>query len=126
MDMNDYKQYEPIFGSWHITSQIGEGSFGKVFEIERQDFGVTYKAALKAITVPANETELRNVMADGMDEESVRSYYSSFVQDLVKEFALMSLLKGNSNIVSYENHQVIEHKEGIGWDILIQLYLIHI
>lgn len=121
MDMNDYKQYEPIFGSWHITRLIGEGSFGKVFEMERNDFGMTYKAALKAITVPANDTELRNVMADGMDEESVRSYYSSFVQDLVKEFALMSLLKGNSNIVSYENHQVIEHKEGIGWDILIQM-----
>lgn len=124
MDMNYYKQYEPIFGSWHITRLIGEGSFGKVFEMERQDFGVTYKAALKAITVPASETELRDVMADGMDEESVRSYYSTFVQDLVKEFALMSRLKGNSNIVSYENHQVIEHKDGIGWDILIQMELL--
>lgn len=122
--MNYYKQYEPIFGSWHITRLIGEGSFGKVFEMERQDFGVTYKAALKAITVPASETELRDVMADGMDEESVRSYYSTFVQDLVKEFALMSRLKGNSNIVSYENHQVIEHKDGIGWDILIQMELL--
>lgn len=124
MDMNYYKQYEPIFGSWHITRLIGEGSFGKVFEMERQDFGVTYKAALKAITVPASETELRDVMADGMDEESVRSYYSTFVQDLVKEFALMSRLKGNSNIVSYENHQVIEHTDGIGWDILIQMELL--
>ena len=53
MDINYYKQYEPIFGSWRITRQIGEGSFGKVFEIEREDFGVTYRAALKAITVPA-------------------------------------------------------------------------
>ena len=35
MDINYYKQYEPIFGSWHITRQIiGEGSFEKVFEIE--------------------------------------------------------------------------------------------
>ena len=54
MDMEYYKQYEPIFGSWRITRLIGEGSFGKVFEIEREDFGVTYKAALKAITVPAH------------------------------------------------------------------------
>ena len=36
----------------------------------------------------------------------------------------MSRLKGNSNIVSYENHQVIEHKNGIGWDILIQMELL--
>ena len=124
MDINYYKQYEPIFGAWRITRLIGEGSFGKVFEMEREDFGVTYKAALKAITVPANESEVREVMAEGMDEASVRDYFGTFVQDLVKEFALMSKLKGNSNVVSYENHQVIPHKGGIGWDILIQMELL--
>ena len=124
MDINYYKQYEPIFGAWRITRLIGEGSFGKVFEMEREDFGVTYKAALKAITVPANESEVREVMAEGMDEASVRDYFGTFVQDLVKEFALMSKLKGNSNVVSYENHQVIEQKGGIGWDILIQMELL--
>ncbi len=124
MDIGYYKQYEPIFGAWRITRLIGEGSFGKVFEMEREDFGVTYKAALKAITVPANESEVREVMAEGMDEASVRDYFGTFVQDLVKEFALMSKLKGNSNVVSYENHQVIEHKGGIGWDILIQMELL--
>ena len=124
MDINYYKQYEPVFGAWKITRLIGEGSFGKVFEMEREDFGITYKAALKAITVPANQSELREVMAEGMDEASIRTYFGSFVQDLVKEFALMSKLKGNSNVVSYENHQVIEHRDGIGWDILIQMELL--
>ena len=46
MDITYYKQFEPIFGSWKIDHLIGEGSFGKVFEITREDFGVTYKAAL--------------------------------------------------------------------------------
>lgn len=124
MDIHYYKQYEPIFGAWHITRLIGEGSFGKVFEIVREDFGVTYKAALKAITVPASEAELLDVKADGLDDKSVRAYFGGFVEELVKEFALMSRLKGNSNIVSYENHQVIEHKNGIGWDILIQMELL--
>ncbi len=124
MDINYYKQYEPIFGAWRIERQIGEGSFGKVFEIVREDFGVTYRAALKAITVPASEAELLDVKADGMDDRSVRAYFGGFVEELVKEFALMSRLKGNSNIVSYENHKVIEHKNGIGWDILIQMELL--
>ena len=52
MDISYYKKYEPIFGKWHIVRELGEGSFGKVFEIERRDFGGTYKAALKAITIP--------------------------------------------------------------------------
>ena len=119
-----YKQYEPIFGAWHITRLIGEGSFGKVFEMEREDFGVTYKAALKAITIPASQSEVRSVMSEGMDEGSVRTYFGGFVKKLVQEFALMSKLKGNSNVVSYENHQVIEHQDGIGWDILIQMELL--
>lgn len=119
-----YKQYEPIFGSWHITRLIGEGSFGRVFEMEREDFGQVYKAALKAITIPASESEVRSVMSEGMDEGSVRTYFGSFVKELVQEFALMSKLKGNSNVVSYENHQVMEHKDGIGWDILIQMELL--
>ena len=124
MDINYYKQYEPIFGWWKITRLIGEGSYGKVFEVERKDFGVTYKAALKAITVPANPGELLSAQASGMDEASVRTYFGSFVQELVKEFAIMSKLKGNSNVVSYENHQVIEHRDQIGWDILIQMELL--
>ena len=124
MDINYYKQYEPIFGVWHITRLIGEGSFGKVFEIEREDFGQVYKAALKAITIPASQSEVRSVRSEGMDEESVRATFHSKVQELVKEFALMSKLKGNSHVVSYENHQVIEHKDNIGWDILIQMELL--
>ena len=124
MDMNYYKQYEPIFGEWRITKQLGEGSFGKVFAMEREDFGVRYEAALKAITIPASRAELEEVMADGMDENAVRIYYQGFVQELVREFELMSRLKGNSNIVSYENHKVIPHEGRIGWDILIQMELL--
>ena len=90
MDINYYKQYEPIFGSWKITRFIGEGSFGKVFEMEREDFGVTFKAALKAVTVPANESEVREMMEEDMDEASVRDYFGAVIRDLAKEFALMS------------------------------------
>ena len=124
MDSAYYKKYEPVFGVWRITRLIGEGSFGKVFEMEREDFGVTYKAALKAITVPESPSQVSEALSEGMDEASVRTYFGSFVQDLVKEFALMSKLKGNSHVVSYENHQVVEHTGGIGWDILIQMELL--
>ena len=124
MDSGYYKKYEPVFGVWRITRLIGEGSFGKVFEMEREDFGYTYKAALKAITVPESPGQVSEALSEGMDEASVRTYFGSFVQDLVREFALMSRLKGNSHVVSYENHQVVEHADGIGWDILIQMELL--
>lgn len=124
MDITYYKKYEPIFGSWKIVSEIGEGSYGKVFEIEREDFGRTYKAALKAITIPQSQSEIKSAMADGMDKESATTYFRGFVEDMVDEFALMSKLKGNSNIVSYEDHVVVQHTKDIGWDILIRMELL--
>ena len=125
MDITYYKRYEPIFGSWHIVREIGEGNFGKVFEIERRDFGRIYKAALKVITVPKNQSELKNAMLEFDDDpQSVTDYFRGFVEEMVDEFALMSRLKGNSNIVSYEDHAVFEHDDGFGWDILIRMELL--
>ena len=57
MDVNYYKQYEPIFGAWKIKNKLGEGNFGAVYEIEREDFGTTYHSALKTITIPKNQSE---------------------------------------------------------------------
>ena len=124
MTENYYKQYEPIFGVWRITRLIGEGFQSKVFEMEREDFGVTYKAALKAITIPAGEKQVREVMDEGMDEKGVYQYFYTMVKEQVKQLAFVNQLKGNTNVVSFENHQVIEHKDGIGWDILIQMELL--
>ena len=113
-----------VLDNWKLTKLIGEGSFGRVYEASREDFGKTYKAALKIITIPKNQGELRSVMADGLDNESATSYFKNIVEELVEEFSLMSMLKGNSNIVSYEDHRVIRHTEGVGWDIIIRMELL--
>ena len=124
MDINYYKQYEPIFGSWYITEKIGEGAYGQVFIIERHELGVVYKSALKALTIPQDKNEIKSVMSDGMSEAEVTEYYKGLVQNIVNEFIVMSRLKGNSHIVSYEDHMIVEHEDDIGWDILIRMELL--
>ena len=120
----DYRKYEPLFGAWRIKDLIGEGSYGKVFEIEREEFGTNYRAALKAITIPKNKSDVESVIAEGMDEESATTYFRGFVGEISNEIALMDKIKGNSNVVNYEDHVVIEHKDDIGWDILIRMELL--
>ena len=124
MDANYYRRYEPLFGAWHITGQLGEGSGGSVFVIERQEWGQTYRSALKAITVPGSRGEIKNAMSDGMTKEDIAAYYKAVAEEIIREFALMSKLKGNSHIVSYEDHMIIEHEDGIGRDILIRMELL--
>lgn len=121
--IDNYKKYEPLFGSWYINRLIGEGSYGQVYEIERRDFGV-YKSALKIISIPKSSAEIEAARGEGMDNASLKSYYRSLVDEIVKEFALMSKLKGTANVVSYEDHLVIPHDDGIGWDVLIRMELL--
>ena len=124
MDNSRYKKYEPIFGSWYLSRLLGRGSFGEVYEITRDEYGTTYKAALKIISVPQDEDDIKTRMTEGKTRDDISEYYDEVLKDLIKENEIMSQLKGNSNIVSYEDHQVFSHDDGIGHDILIRMELL--
>lgn len=118
MDNRIGKNY---FGLWKATEKIGEGSFGSVYKLERNEFGRTYTSALKIINIPQSSAELRNLIDDGYDSERIRKYFNGFVEDLVNEIDLLSKLKGTSNVVSYEDHAVIEYDNGTRWEIQIRM-----
>ena len=119
-----YKKYEPFFKSWYIKRFIGEGGFAKVFEIVRSDFGSEYTSALKIITVSKTKTEIEAMQNEGMSENDIRAELYAVVEDTVKEIQLMYKLKGSMNIVGYEDHEVVGHSDGMGWDILIKMELL--
>jgi len=125
MDISYYKQFEPIDGKWYITKRLGSGSFGTVFEVERKDYG-SMKSALKVITIPSSQSEIDTFRSENydLDEKSITSYFYGFVEEFIKEFQLMAEMRGHSNIVSYEDHDIKEHKDGIGWDIFIRMELL--
>ena len=125
MEVNYYKRYEPIDGKWYIKELLGEGSYGKVFRIEREDISGKYTSALKIISVPNSKTEVDSLKESLGDEQSVSDYYGEITKKLMQEFQLMSSLKGNSNIVSYEDHDIKQHEDGIGYDILIRMEFSH-
>ena len=119
---SSYKKYEPIFGSWYITKSLGRGSEGELFEICRKDaLGHISYSALKIITIPGDEEAQKAVLARGIRREDLEAYYQDVLENNVREYRLMYKLKGNSHIVSYEDHQVIQHENDSGWDILIRL-----
>lgn len=124
MLIRQYQEGDIVFGSWKLVKLLGQGSYGKVYEAHREDFGVIYKAAIKIISVPSNTSEIQNARAEGLDDASITAYFRSIVEDIVSEFGLMSRLKGTANIVSYEDHAVIPHSDSIGWDILIRMELL--
>ncbi|MCL1916797.1 MAG: protein kinase [Peptococcaceae bacterium] len=141
--LKDIKCYEPLWGSWYIDSPIGEGAFGKVYRIRRQEYGQTYYSALKIVSIPHDQAEIKQMEAEGLDVALRRKIFQTQVSDIIREINLMSEFSGNSHIVSFEDHKVIDKtspeylalpldrssKRGsripeLGWDILIRMELL--
>ena len=120
----EYRTGTKVFSNWIIEKELGEGATGKVFEIQKTDYGITTRSALKVIRVPHSASDIRAALAEGMDEQSVSSYFKGFVDEIVKEIVIMTNLKSHPNIVSYEDHHVTEHEGVLGWDILIRMELL--
>ena len=114
----------PKYGDWKVVRELGRGSFGQVYEIQKEEFGQTYRGALKIISIPKSPDDVDAVRGAGMTDANITEYYHSIVEDSVKEIALMSELQGNSNIVNYQNHEVRKHLNDPGWDIYLQMELL--
>ncbi len=112
-----------VWPEWEIVDNIGVGSYGKVYKIKREYIGDREQfAALKVIRIPSKPENTDFVF--NADNNSTKEYYKSLVTNIVKEIELMSKVKGQTNIVSYEDHKVIEDEDGLGWTILLRMELL--
>ena len=109
---------------WEVVRLIGRGSFGAVYEIQRDLFGKKEKAALKHIGIPQNPGDVEELYSDGYDDESITATFQSHLQSIVAEYSLMRKLNGASNVVNCDDVQYVQRKDGFGWDIYIKMELL--
>ena len=121
--MNE-KAAVPGWPGWETVRLIGRGSFGSVYEIERDIFGVKEKAALKIISIPQNDSEITELRSDGYDGKSITERFQEHLKDIVREYSLVTTLKGHPNIVRCDDIRYVQHDDGIGWDIYIRMELL--
>lgn len=125
-----YSKYEPFFGNWKIVKNLGQGTYGTVFEVSMQDESGTYKAAMKAISVPGSESEMHEILSECGTLDNARSYIDGIRRSIENEFILMEELSGHTNIVCYRAHEIHTHNhqkdaEDIpGFDIFILMELL--
>ena len=109
---------------WETVKMIGRGSFGAVYEIQRDVLGDVEKGALKVISIPQNEGDIDELYSDGYDNESITSTFQSHLKSIVAEYTLMKKMSGSSNIVNCDDIRYVQHDDGIGWDIFIKMELL--
>ena len=110
-----------FFGNWEMESYLGSGSFGDVYKIKKEEFGVTYHSAMKIIRIPKDKNEKKRLYSSGMDSMSVSNYYSQLARNFISEIELMAKLQGNTNIVGYNDHIIEENDDGVGYTIYIRM-----
>lgn len=110
-----------VWPEWKIIEKIGEGSFGKVYKAQRTEQGKTFYSAIKVITIPSSQGELSSVRSENPDEQSVKDYFHSLVEECIQEVNTMEYFRGNSHVVSVEDYKVVEYLDDIGWDIYIRM-----
>ena len=118
--------YENVnFPGWEVVRKIGEGSFGGVYEIHRTlPDGRVEKAALKKLTVPKDNIEIRELYSQSFSKENITAHYKDQMRELVNEYTLTQELNGCRNVVACHDVQCVQHADGIGWDIYIRMELL--
>ena len=118
--------YENVnFPGWEVVRKIGEGSFGGVYEIHRTlPDGRVEKAALKKLTVPKDNSEIRELYSQSFSKENITAHYKDQMRELVNEYTLTQELNGCRNVVACHDVQCVQHTDGIGWDIYIRMELL--
>ena len=126
MTREELRKFEPLWDKWYIGEYLGGGSFGDVYRITCQVYERTYEAALKVISIPKDKAELNEVEMSCATKEETISYYDRIRQNITTEIDMMEQLKGKTNIVSFEDHDIIPHNHGKepGYDIFIRMELL--
>ena len=59
--MDNFENVRIPWPGWKAIKELGEGGYGKVYEIERTQHGITERDALKIIRIPKTDSNTMNL-----------------------------------------------------------------
>lgn len=106
---------------YEIVKKIGEGSYGTVYLVKKENAAGTFLRALKHISFPSQEqfAEIKSSFRDEPDQ--ISSYIDKYLQKLLNEIRIQNQLSndGNSHIVKYYDSEVVKSSDAFHYDIYI-------
>jgi serine/threonine protein kinase len=115
------EKYQPLWGSWEVEELIGQGSSSEVYRVFKEEWGKRYISTVKFLSFSIGKSDFKEAQSIGIDTLAIPEYLKNMVGNIQNEIDLMYRLRGNSNIVTYEDHKIYEKKGNSGWDVLIRM-----
>ena len=108
---------ETIWPGWTVEERIGAGSYGQVYRVSRTVGNRKYYSAVKVITIPQNETEVKDVFAEEGSHSETVAHFREAVEECTREISMMIDLRGTANVVKVEDFRVSVGTSSYGWSI---------
>lgn len=118
------QSFNVLWPDWEVVELIGSGNFGVVYKIRRCVSEEEETAAVKMISIPREDGNIKEMLNEGYDEESITAIYKDHLQSIISEYSLMKKLSECPNIVNCDDVKSIQHDNGIGWDVYIKMELL--
>lgn len=121
--MSDRHNVVCPWGGWSSVKLLGLGTYGEVHLFKREQYGSMYYCAVKHISIPTHQDQMDASFAEGLAKDGIamEAYCDRLLESFVKEININVSLKGHTNFVSYDDHQIFPYSDGPGYDIYIKM-----
>lgn len=110
---------QTVLGEWHVDEFIGSGGFGSVYKASRKLGNKEIYAAVKHIVIPEENEYRERLVSMRNDINATDKFFKAVFNDFIAEIETMYRLAGNSNVVTYFSHNIIEHVNPVMFEIII-------
>ena len=120
--MSETLDVEIPWPGWRAVRRLGRGSYGSVWEIERDVAGNPERCAMKVVRIPT-EGEYDDSLGMGYDDSTLSAAYRERAEAVLREYQLMATL-AHPNVVSCKDVEICSRNGAPGYDVFIRMELL--
>ena len=116
------EELRSVWPEWHVVCRLGGGTFGDVFQIYKEKYGIRVDSALKVIQVSSEMDTVELPFINPDDTEDDDGGQGNLPDSLRREIQIMEALRGAPNIVSIEDFYF--KQEGMTSSLFVRMELL--
>ncbi len=113
-----------VMENWEVVRRIGAGGYGTVYEIRKNQMGVSVSSAMKVISIPHEPGFADSLRSMGASDQQVATTIRGQVDRAVNEIRAMMSLVNYPSVVRCEDFSVVQYEDDGSWEIFIRMELL--